>query len=59
MINYELIAGVISKFPDKRIAKADLVIDLCKALVAEDEKFDVVEFALTCLGLEIEKGKRL
>ena len=55
--DYKLIADVISKFPDKRIAKADLVIDLAKAFVADNEQFDTIKFAITCLGLEVGEGE--
>ena len=53
--DYALIAKVIAKFPDKRITKADLVIDLTKALMADNERFDTIKFVATCLGLETEK----
>jgi hypothetical protein len=50
--DYKLIAGVISKFPEKRLYKVDLVVDLAKALKVDNSRFDVAKFIAACLGLD-------
>ncbi len=52
--DYELIAKVIAKFPDERIAKADLVIEFCKALQADNPRFIPVRFVIQCLDLDFK-----
>jgi hypothetical protein len=50
--DYELIAGVMSKFPEKHLYKVDLVIDFTKALKVDNSRFDVAKFIAACLGLD-------